>query len=346
MEHAATLQHPSRHCRDLPWGQRHRDNLLHHPGHLSPCLEASWVLGRPMGAPARGGPTSSQRGREGCQMLGLHRWGGQRLGGVWRRWRRCWRRGPLGTACLPVGPLGLAPHWAACGQRLLRASSCAGAPGWTTQLTPATPRPPRPVGPPRPLPRWRDDLPHALPGFFPPRAFVPSPGHVPQNTGRPIPPHHGPSWGRVRGNRLLPSGVQRIACHDRLQPRRRQGAQAAGFLPPRRRSGPRSRRCLLTLSSRGAALSPPPAVRAARPGTTRARGVGNGAMGGGRKKTVPRGHKGTGAEGRHLAWERSAGPRCFSRDKRDIVWGAMSSAPPRDTARPLRKSMPLHRRGV
>ena len=225
---------------------------------------------------------ASQRGMAGVPRSGRHRWGGQRLGGVWRRWKRCLILGPFGTACLPWGPCVRAPPCDAFGHRLLRASSWAGAPGLPPQLTPEPPRPPRPVGPQRQSPRVLDDLTHEPPGFFQPLACLPCPGPGPQHTGRPLPPPHGPSWGRVRGHLLRHAGVQRLACHDRLQPRRRQGAQAEGFLQPLRRSGPRALRFLLTLYSRGAALLPPPAVRAARTCPTRARGVFNGARGVGR----------------------------------------------------------------
>ena len=191
-----------------------------------------------------------------------------------------------------------APPCDACGQRLPWSSSWAGVEGVPTEGHPETPRPPLPSGPPRQSPRVRDDLTPPPQGFGPPLAVVPSPGQVPQTTGRPLPPPHGPSVGRVRGDRLRPSSLQRLACQEEVAHRRRPRAPAAGCWQPLRRSCPRSIRLVLTPYRRVAAVLPPPAVRAARPWTTRAMGVFHGARGGGRGSEPARAQGAPGARGR------------------------------------------------
>ena len=113
----------------------HADKIMPNPIHLYPFLESSCPLGIPIGAPAIGRTTSSQRGMEGFQMIRMHLCGGKRLGHV----GMCWVLGAFATALMPLCPCILEPHFDAFGQRLLGASSLAGAQGLTTQCKQATP---------------------------------------------------------------------------------------------------------------------------------------------------------------------------------------------------------------
>jgi len=118
---------------------------------------------------------------------------------------------------MPLCALVLEPYFDAFGQRLLGSSSFASAQGLTTQLKQETPIPPLPVGQQRQITRLLDDLTPEPHGFFTHLAVFPSTGHIPQKTGCPIHPHHGPSLGRVWGDLLMHSGGQLIAFNDLLQ---------------------------------------------------------------------------------------------------------------------------------
>jgi hypothetical protein len=233
------------HCagshRDWPCGTVPADNMRHPPGDRPPCLAASGVLGSQRGVPARGRPPSSARGRAGFPRMGRALWGGQRRWGGRLGGSRRVRGRPLGAARRPLGALGLAPPWDACGPRLLWASSLAGAPGWPTPLPPALPLPPLPRGPARPSARGRAALAPAPPGGLPSRAAWPAPGPGPPHTARASPPGAGPSGGRRWRPRLVDAGLPRRAGAPRwdhlLGPRQ----QPPRWFPPPRRSGPRER---------------------------------------------------------------------------------------------------------
>ena len=204
--------------------------------HIQPFLESSCVLGIHISAPAIGGTTSSQRGMEGFQMVGMHLCGGQRLCGVGMLWIRCLIPGPFGTALMPLGPFILEPPFDALRQRLLGASAFASAQGLTTELKQETSIAPLAIGQQRQITRLLDDLTQEPHGFFKHLAVFPSTVHVPQKTGRPIHQHHGPALGRVRGDLLMHSGGQLIAFNELLQKLMRQGEQEEGFFKPLRRS--------------------------------------------------------------------------------------------------------------
>jgi hypothetical protein len=239
MEREALVQKPSSHCRDLTGRQVHADAILHHPVPISSFLESSCVLRIQGGAPAIGCPPASPRRREGFQMMGMHLLRSHRRGRVGMLWRRGWILWPFGPALMPVCAFVLEPHWDACGPRRLGASSLAVAQGLTTQLTQETPLPPLPIGPQRQITCWLHDVTHETPRVCKQRAIFASTVQLPQQTCRPIHPHHRPSLGRVRGDLRMHSGGQRIAFHDLREKLMRQGEQPEEFFTPLRRSGQR-----------------------------------------------------------------------------------------------------------
>src|SRR4030095_16909475 len=101
--------------------------IMYNPVHIQPFLEASCLLGIHIGAPAIGRTTSSQRGMEGFQMIRMNLCGGQRLGRVGMFWIRGLILGAFATALMPLCSFILQPHFDTFGQRLLWASSFAGA---------------------------------------------------------------------------------------------------------------------------------------------------------------------------------------------------------------------------
>ena len=155
--------------------------------------------------------------------MGMNILSGHRLGSIGMLWVRRLIFRPFGPSLVPLGAFVLEPHFDAFGQRLLGASSFAGAQGLTTQLKSETPIPPLPIGQQRQITRLLDDLTQEPHGFFKHLAVFPSTVHVPKKTGRPIHQHHGPSLGRVWGDLLMHSGVQLIAFNDLLQKLMRQG---------------------------------------------------------------------------------------------------------------------------
>ena len=297
MERAARGQHPARPCRDVRGRHGPAGAMRPPPVDRAPFVASSCLRGLPLRTPAIGGPAAAPRRLDGGTVLGRPRVPGHSRCGGGRRGTRGGRGRPCGPALRPVGVLVRAPPCDAWGQRLPWSSSWAGVEGVPTEGTPETSLPPRPSGPPRQRPRVRDALTPSPQGCGPPRAVVPSPGQVPQTTGRPRPPPHGPSGGRVRGDRRRPARLQRLACQEVVAHRRRHRAPAAGCWHPLRRSCPRSIRVVLTSYRRGAAVLPPPAVRAARPWTTRAMGVCHGARGGGRGSAPARAQGAPGARG-------------------------------------------------
>ena len=126
-------------------------------------------------------------------MIGMDIFGSNRLSRVGMLWIRRLIFRPFGTSPTPLGPFVLEPHFDAFGQRLLWASSFAGAQGLTTQLKQETPIPPLPIGQECQIARLLDDLTQETHGFFKHLAVFPSTVHVPQKTGRPIHQHHRPS---------------------------------------------------------------------------------------------------------------------------------------------------------
>ena len=127
MEREAMVQNPSSHCRDLTGRKVHADEIMHNPVHISPFLEASCLLGIHIGTSAIGRTTSSQRGMEGFQMIGMHLLSGYRLCRVGMFWIRGLIRGAFATALMPLWSFILQPHFDPFGPRLLWASSFAGA---------------------------------------------------------------------------------------------------------------------------------------------------------------------------------------------------------------------------
>jgi|RhiMetdeSRZDD1v2_1073273.scaffolds.fasta_scaffold2772063_1 hypothetical protein len=148
MERQTRLQHSECHRRNWTCCQGHADKMRHHPVDIPPFLEPSCVLGIPIGAPARGRPTSPQRRMEGLTRIGMHRclWGGKRRCGVGRLGRRGWGFWTWATALVPWRSCVLAPHCDPCAARLRGPPPLARPPGFTAQLQPATPRAPLPSG--------------------------------------------------------------------------------------------------------------------------------------------------------------------------------------------------------
>ena len=209
---------------------------MHDPVEIQSFLEASGVFGIHIGLPPIRRTPASQRRMEGFQMIGMNICAGYRLYRVRMLGIRRLIFRPFGTSPTPLGPLVLEPHFDAFGQRLLGSSSFAIVQGLTTQLKQETPIAPLPIGQQRQIARLLDDVAQQPHGFFEHLAVFPSTVHVPQKTGRPIHQHHRPSLGRVRGDLLMPSGVQLIAFNDLLQKLMRQGEQEECFFKPLRRS--------------------------------------------------------------------------------------------------------------
>jgi hypothetical protein len=103
---------------------------------------------------------------EGFQMIGMDLGGGNRLWGVGMLWIRRLIFRPFGASLMPLCPFVLDPHLDAFGQRLLGASSFAGAQGLTTQLEQEIPLPPLPIGQERQITRLLDDLAQETYGVF------------------------------------------------------------------------------------------------------------------------------------------------------------------------------------
>src|SRR5215217_977579 len=179
MKREAMVQNPSSHCRDLTCREMYPNKVMHNPVHISPFLESFCVLGIHVGTPAIGRTSSSQRGMEGFQMIGMHLCGSNRLCSVGMLGIRCLICRPFGTSPTPLGPLVLEPHFDAFGQRLLWASSCALVPCLTTQLKQETPIAPLSISQQRQIARLLDDLAQQPHGFFQHLAFFPSTVHVP-----------------------------------------------------------------------------------------------------------------------------------------------------------------------
>ena len=194
------------------------------------------MLGIRIGAPVRGGTPSSQRGMEGFQMIGMHLCGGQRLCGGGMLWRRCWILGPFGAALMPLCAFVLEPHFDAFRQRLLGASSFAGAQSLTPQLKQETPIPPLAIGQQRQITCLLDDLAQETHGFFQHLAGFTATMHIPDKTRRPIHQYHGPSLGRVWSDFLVHPRVPLIPFDHLLQKLMRQGKQEERFFKPLSRS--------------------------------------------------------------------------------------------------------------
>src|SRR5262249_53829143 len=124
---------------------------------------------------------------------------------------------PFGTLSMPLCPFVLQPPFATFGQRLLWASSFAGAQGLTTQCKQETPLPPLPIGQQRQITRLLDDLAQQPHGFSKHLAVFPSTVHVPQKTCCPIHQHHRPSLGLGRSNILLDPRKQLIPFNELLK---------------------------------------------------------------------------------------------------------------------------------
>ena len=130
----------------------------------------------------------------------------------------------------------LQPHFDTFGQRLLWASSFAGAEGLTTQLKQEPPLPPLAIGQQRQITCLLDDLAQETHGFFQHLAGFAATMHIPDKTRRPIHQYHGPSLGRVWSDFLVHPRVQLIPFDHLLQKLMRQGKQEERFFTPLRRS--------------------------------------------------------------------------------------------------------------
>src|SRR5262249_25285566 len=95
---------------------------------------------------------------EGLQMVGMNLFASSRLGSVGMLWIRRLILRPFGTSSMPLCPFVLQPLFDTFGQRLLWASSFAGAQGLTTQLKQETPIPPLSIGQQRQIACLLDDL--------------------------------------------------------------------------------------------------------------------------------------------------------------------------------------------
>ena len=188
------LHTSSCHRRYLTCWEGHSNKMMSNPGHLSPCLQSSWVLCIHIDAPARGRTTSPQRRLEGFKMIGMHLLGGQRRCGGGMLWRRGLIFWTLGTALMPLRPFVLEPHCDAFGSRLLGPPPLACPQGCAPPLKQETPLTPRPIGQERQIARVLDDLAQETPGVFQQRACLASPWHLPQKTGRALHQHARPSW--------------------------------------------------------------------------------------------------------------------------------------------------------
>src|SRR5262249_3734923 len=104
----------------------------------------------------------------------------------------------------------LASHFDAFGERLLWASSCAVAQGFTTQLKQEIPIPPLPIGQERQIARLLDDLTQETHGFFKELAVFPSTVHLPQKAGRSIHQDDRPSLRLIWSHLLVDACIQLI----------------------------------------------------------------------------------------------------------------------------------------
>ena len=116
------------------------------------------------------------------------------------------------------------------GQRLLRASSFAGAQGLTTQLKQEIPIPPLPIGQERHIARLLDDLTQETHGFFKKLAVFPSTVHLPQKAGRSIHQHDRPSLGLLWRHILVDACIQLIPFDHLLYKLMGQSKQQRVFL--------------------------------------------------------------------------------------------------------------------
>ena len=119
-------------------------------------------------------------------MIGMNLGSGHRLGGVGMLWIGRLIPGSFATALMLLRPFVLQPPFDTFGERLLWASSFAGAPGLTPQLTQETPIPPLPIGQQRQITCVLADLAQEPHGFLKHLAVFPSTVHVPKKTARPI----------------------------------------------------------------------------------------------------------------------------------------------------------------
>jgi hypothetical protein len=86
MKRETTVQHPSSHGWDLTCREMSPHKIRYNPVHIQPFLESSCLLGIPIGAPAIGRTTTSQRRMEGFQVIRMHLCGVQRRCGVGMLW--------------------------------------------------------------------------------------------------------------------------------------------------------------------------------------------------------------------------------------------------------------------
>jgi hypothetical protein len=103
---------------------------------------------------------------EGFQMIGRNIGSGNRLGGVGMLWIGRLIFWPFGASLMPLCSFVLESYFDTFGQRLLWASSFAGAQGLTTQLEQEIPLPPLPIGQERQITRLLDDLAQETYGVF------------------------------------------------------------------------------------------------------------------------------------------------------------------------------------
>jgi len=204
------VQNPSSHCRDSTGRKVHADEIMHDPVHISPFLQSSCLLRIHIGTSAIGRTAPSQRRMEGFQMIGMHIGNGHRLGRVGMLWIGRLIPGSFATALMLLRPFVLQPPFDTFGERLLWASSFAGAPGLTTQCKHETPIPPLPIGQQGQIACWLDDLTQETHGFFQHLPFFPSTGHVPQKAGRSIHQDDCPSLGRIWSHILVHACIQLI----------------------------------------------------------------------------------------------------------------------------------------